>query len=143
VAATEPLDLFKPLPGLVDVDPMAERSRSETHAAVERRRTDRAQVVVRIEYSTVDALFSDFTRNINEGGIFVETEELIPLDEKVDLKLRLPVSNELVHVQGRVVRVEQATATSAAGIAVEFGQLDTGARERINAAVRRLRSDSR
>ena len=122
---------------------MAERSRSETHAAVERRRTDRAPVVVRIEYSTVDALFSDFTRNINEGGIFVETEEPIPLDEKVDLKLRLPVSNELVHVQGRVVRVEQATATSAAGIAVEFGQLDARARELINAAVRRLHSDSR
>jgi uncharacterized protein (TIGR02266 family) len=122
---------------------MAERSRSETHTALERRRTDRAPVVVRIEYSTVDALFSDFTRNINEGGIFVETEESIPLDEKVDLKLRLPVSNELVHVQGRVVRVEQATATSAAGIAVEFGQLDARARELINAAVRRLRSDSR
>lgn len=122
---------------------MAERSQPETHAAVERRRTDRAPVVVRIEYSTVDALFSDFTRNINEGGIFVETEESIPLDEKVDLKLRLPVSNELVHVQGRVVRVEQATATSAAGIAVEFGQLDARARELINAAVRRLRSDSR
>lgn len=122
---------------------MAERSRSETHAAVERRRTDRAPVVVRIEYSTVDALFSDFTRNINEGGIFVETEESVPLDEKVDLKLRLPVSNELVHVQGRVVRVEQATATSAAGIAVEFGQLDARARDLINAAVRRLRSDSR
>ena len=122
---------------------MAERSRSETHAAVERRRTDRAPVVVRIEYSTVDALFSDFTRNINEGGIFVETEESVPLDEKVDLKLRLPVSNELVHVQGRVVRVEPATATSAAGIAVEFGQLDARARELINAAVRRLRSDSR
>ena len=122
---------------------MAERSRPETHAAVERRRTDRAPVVVRIEYSTVDALFSDFTRNINEGGIFVETEESIPLDEKVDLKLHLPVSNELVHVQGRVVRVEPATATSAAGIAVEFGQLDARARELINAAVRRLRSDSR
>ena len=125
------------------LSPMAERSRSETHAAVERRRTDRAPVVVRIEYSTVDALFSDFTRNINEGGIFVETEESIPLDEKVDLKLHLPVSNELVHVQGRVVRVEPATATSAAGIAVEFGQLDARARELINAAVRRLRSDSR
>jgi uncharacterized protein (TIGR02266 family) len=122
---------------------MADRSRSETHAEVERRRSDRAPVVVRIEYSTVDALFSDFTRNINEGGIFVETEEPIPVDEKVDLTLRLPGSSELVHVQGRVVRVEQATASSSGGIAVEFGQLDARARELINAAVRRLRSDSR
>ena len=138
-----PRDVFKPRLGAVDASPMTERSRSETHAAVERRRSDRAPVVVQIEYSTVDALFSDFTRNINEGGIFVETEEAIPLDQKVDLKLRLPGSSEVVHVEGRVVRVEQATATSTGGIAVEFAQLDSRARELINAAVRRLRSDGR
>jgi uncharacterized protein (TIGR02266 family) len=120
---------------------MADRSHPETRAAVERRRTERAPVVVRIEYATVDALFSDFTRNINEGGIFVETDEPIPLDEKVELKLRLPGSSELVHATGRVVRVEQTSATSAGGIAIEFEQLDADARELINAAVRRLRSD--
>lgn len=123
--------------------PMAERSRSETRAAVERRRSERAPVVVRIEYSTVDALFSDFTRNINEGGIFVETDEPIPLDEKVELKLRLPGSSETVHTCGRVVRVEPTTATQAGGIAIEFEDLDANARETINAAVRRLRSERR
>jgi uncharacterized protein (TIGR02266 family) len=123
--------------------PMAERSRSETRTAVERRRAERAPVVVRIEYSTVDALFSDFTRNINEGGIFVETDEPIPLDEKVDLKLRLPGSDEFVHVSGRVVRVERTTESAPGGIAIEFEQLDARARELINAAVRRLRSNPR
>ena len=123
--------------------PMAERSRSETRAAVERRRSERAPVVVRIEYATVDALFSDFTRNINEGGIFVETDEPIPLDQKVDLKLRLPGSNELVHACGRVVRVEPTSPTSAGGIAIEFEELDANARETINAAVRRLRNEPR
>jgi type IV pilus assembly protein PilZ len=122
---------------------MADRSQSETRAAVERRRTERAPVVVRIEYATVDALFSDFTRNINEGGIFVETDEPIPLDEKVELKLRLPGSSELVHATGRVVRIEPTTPTSPGGIAIEFEQLDANARELINAAVRRLRSDAR
>ena len=53
---------------------MAVRSTAETRAAVERRRSERAPVTVRIEYATVDALFSDFTRDINEGGIFVETD---------------------------------------------------------------------
>jgi len=99
--------------------------------------------VVKIEYATVDALFSDFTRNINEGGIFVETDERIPLDEKVELKLRLPGSRELVHATGRVVRVEPTSATAAGGIAIEFEQLDANAREMINAAVRRLRSERR
>lgn len=122
---------------------MANTAGSETRTAVERRRTERAPVVVRIEYATVDALFSDFTRNINEGGIFVETDEPIPLDEKVDLKLRLPGSSELVNVQGRVVRIEPTTPHAAGGIAIEFEQLDGQARELINAAVRKLRNDPR
>jgi hypothetical protein len=46
-----------------------------------------------------------------------------------------------VHATGRVVRIEQTTATSAGGIAIEFEQLDANARELINGAVRRLRSD--
>jgi len=122
---------------------MVERSTAETRTAVERRRAARAPVTVRIEYSTVDALFSDFTRNINEGGIFVETDEAVPLDEKVELKLRLPGSAEVVHARGRVVRVEPATQSSAAGIAIEFEQLDGAARDTINAAVRKLRKEPR
>lgn len=122
---------------------MADRSTAETRAAVERRRTERAPVTVRIEYSTVDALFSDFTRNINEGGIFVETDEAIPLEEKVELKLRLPGASDLVHARGRVVRVEPASETSPAGIAIEFDQLDADARDAINRAVRKLRNEPR
>jgi uncharacterized protein (TIGR02266 family) len=122
---------------------MADRSTTETRAAVERRRSERAPVTVRIEYSTVDALFSDFTRNINEGGIFVETEEAIPLEEKVELKLRLPGSPEVVHARGRVVRIEPGSETSPAGIAIEFDQLDGDARDVINRVVRRLRNEPR
>jgi DNA repair protein RadC len=122
---------------------MVDRSTAETRTAVERRRAERAPVTVRIEYSTVDALFSDFTRDVNEGGIFVETDEAVPLDEKVELKLRLPGSAEVVHARGRVVRVEPATQSSAAGIAIEFEQLDSAARDTINAAVRKLRKEPR
>ena len=122
---------------------MAERPTAETRAAVERRRSQRAPVTVRIEYATVDALFSDFTRDINEGGIFVETDEAVPLEEKVELKLRLPGSSEVVHARGRVVRVELAGPGSAAGIAIEFDQLDRDARDMINRAVRSLRNEPR
>ena len=37
----------------------------------ERRKTSREDLTVRVEYATVDELFSDFARNINAGGIFV------------------------------------------------------------------------
>ena len=33
---------------------------------IERRRFDRTDLLVRIEYSTIDEIFSEFTRDINE-----------------------------------------------------------------------------
>ena len=73
--------------------------------------------------------------------MFVETDEPIPLDEKVELKLRLPGSKQLVHARGRVVRLDPASERSAAGIAIEFDELDREARDTINRAVRRLRQE--
>ncbi|NRA09000.1 MAG: hypothetical protein HRU02_12655, partial [Myxococcales bacterium] len=40
----------------------------------ERRKSTRSDFFVRVEYRTVDQFFSDFARNINEGGLFVGTE---------------------------------------------------------------------
>ncbi|HKE11487.1 MAG TPA: PilZ domain-containing protein, partial [Myxococcota bacterium] len=40
----------------------------------EKRRSERTPLVVRVDYTTVDAFFSEFTANINEGGLFIETE---------------------------------------------------------------------
>ena len=40
----------------------------------ERRRSTRAPFVVRVDYGTVDAFFSEFTSDVNEGGMFIETE---------------------------------------------------------------------
>ena len=43
-------------------------------ASAERRKSERTDLVVRVDYQTVDELFSEFARNINEGGLFVESE---------------------------------------------------------------------
>ena len=57
---------------------------------IERRKTPRADLVVRVNYQAVDTLFSEFARNINEGGLFVETDEPQPVGTQVDLEFKLP-----------------------------------------------------
>jgi hypothetical protein len=52
-----------------------ELSAANEAADAERRRSNRAEMVVHIDYATVDELFSEFTRDINEGGLFIETEK--------------------------------------------------------------------
>jgi DNA repair protein RadC len=107
---------------------------------LDRRKSRRADLVVRVDYQTVDELFSDFARNINEGGIFVETATPHPLGTVVDLQFRLPGSDEPVRVKGSVVHVSDGEGGASPGLGIEFENLDGPTRQQINKLVRKLRA---
>ena len=106
---------------------------------LDRRKSQRTDLVVRVDYQTVDELFSDFARNVNEGGIFVETLTLHPLGTAVDLQFRLPGGDEPVRVKGSVVHVSDGEDGESAGLGIEFENLDGPTRQQINELVRKLR----
>jgi uncharacterized protein (TIGR02266 family) len=110
---------------------------------VERRRAPRSPLVIRVAYSTVDALFSEFSRNINEGGLFIETDSPPPTDTRVALEFQLPGCDEPIQARGRVAWIRPASAEGPAGMGVEFEQLGSDARRHIDTLVRRLRSAGR
>ena len=107
---------------------------------LDRRKSQRADLVVRVDYQTVDQLFSDFARNINEGGIFVETETHHETGTGVDLQFKLPGSDEPVRVKGVVVHVSDGRGAEPPGLGIEFEHLDNPTRQRINDLVRKLRA---
>lgn len=114
------------------------KARVEPHP--ERRQSPRADFLVRVDYQTVDELFSDFARNINEGGMFVETDKPPAIGTEVSLQFRIPGSDEPVTSSGRVVRIAPARGGSPPGMGIEFDGLDEESRKRINELVRSLRS---
>jgi uncharacterized protein (TIGR02266 family) len=105
----------------------------------DRRRSQRERVEIQVQYESVDELFTEFTRDINEGGVFVATESPLALDEPVQLTFRLPGSRQSISVTGRVVRV-QGKDDGAPGMAVAFDSLSDRARDAIDSLVRSLRS---
>ena len=110
---------------------------------IERRSSPRAELVVRVNYQTVDSLFSEFARNINDGGIFVETDTPQPIGTSVELEFKLPGADRPIEVIGNVVRSiesDQATPDGVAGMGIEFENLDSDVREQINEIIQRLRS---
>jgi uncharacterized protein (TIGR02266 family) len=118
----------------------AERAASrEYEAEVELRRSPRAPLVVRIAYSTVDALFSEFTRNVNDGGLFIETDNPPPTDTRVALQFKLPGSDLPIQARGRVTRIQQPGGDGPAGMGVEFENLGQDARALIDELVRGLK----
>jgi uncharacterized protein (TIGR02266 family) len=108
----------------------------------ERRRASRASVTVRIDYATVDEMFSEFTRDINEGGVFIETEKPHQAGTEVSMQFHLPGSGEVLRTIGRVVRVSNGRQSAPAGMGIEFDELTPSDRRKIDTIVRALRSKS-
>jgi len=112
---------------------------------IERRASPRADIVVRVNYQNVDSLFSEFARNINDGGLFVETEIPQPVGTKVELEFKLPGADQPIKVVGNVVRsvsADQGDSDAAAGMGIEFENLDSDVRQQINEIIQKLRSNS-
>jgi type IV pilus assembly protein PilZ len=105
----------------------------------ERRQSERAHYVVRVDYKTVDELFSEFARNINEGGLFVETDAPPGVGCLVALEFKIPGSAEPIQVMGRVVHASQGEPDEPPGMGIEFENLDGQSRDLINGLVRNLR----
>jgi type IV pilus assembly protein PilZ len=110
---------------------------------MDRRKNRRAGLVVRVDYYTVDELFSEFAHNINEGGLFVETDSPREPGTTVDLQFQLPGDDDPVRVKGTVVHVSQGEGGDPPGMGIEFEDLDAPTRQRINGLVRNLRAASR
>jgi uncharacterized protein (TIGR02266 family) len=107
----------------------------------DRRRSRRARAQIQVCYENVDELFTEFTRDINEGGVFIASDRPLELEEPVELVFELPGSGDSIRVTGRVVRL-QTKDEGAPGMAVEFDALSPASRAAIDRLVRSLRSGS-
>jgi len=114
-------------------------SEEDLDLQAERRRSSRADLAIRVEYQTIDALFTEFTSNINEGGLFIETDRPALLDETVALHFCLPGQDDPIKATGRVVRLSAPHEPK--GMAVQFEELGAAAQLRINEMVRELRTE--
>ena len=112
---------------------------AEASDAAERRRSERADLIVRVDYATVDEMFSEFTRDINEGGLFIETEKPKSIGTEVTMRFNLPGSEDGIETVGRVVRISAGDDSMPPGMGIEFDELTDDDRARIDAIVRALR----
>lgn len=113
---------------------------AQAASGIDRRRSERADLTVRIDYSTVDEMFSEFTRDINEGGLFIETEKPKSIGTEVTMHFNLPGSQDGIMTVGRVVRITAGDEFTPPGMGIEFDELTDADRVRIDSIVRALRA---
>ncbi len=114
-------------------------AKQRAHPGQERRRHQRAEVKIPVDYSSVDAFFAEFSHNINEGGMFIEMEHPAALDTPVQLQFRLPGEALPIRVEGRVAWVSEGKGDAPSGVGIEFQNLPDETRQTINRIVRQLR----
>lgn len=118
----------------------AARTSRAASPSADRRRSERTPFVVRVDYGTVDAFFSEFTSDVNEGGLFIETDQPRPPGTAVLLQFRIPGCESPIKVRGRVVWTSVERPAEVSGMGIEFENLDERARAKINNVVRMLRA---
>ncbi len=115
-------------------------SRSNNEHGEERRRHERVALKIPVDYTSVDAFFTEFSSNVNEGGMFVEMENAPELGTQVQLQFDLPGHNESIQVEGRIAWMSDGKDGSPPGVGIEFQNLPSDVRETINRVVRKLRA---
>ena len=105
----------------------------------ERRQAPRVEIQLLIAYKNLDQFFLDYTRNISEGGLFIESRFPLEPGTQISLRFELPGLGDGLEVQGEVVRSISPLAASEhgsrPGMGIRFGALPEAARLRINALV--------
>ena len=105
----------------------------------ERRKGIREPTRIPVAYGAVDAFFTEFASNINEGGMFIETDSPADLDELVELVFTFAGIDAPIQVGARVAWISDGKEESPPGMGVEFLDLAPETHLAINVAVRKLR----
>lgn len=105
----------------------------------------RPPIELKVEYKRLNSFFADYARNISKGGTFIRTTKPLPIGTEFVFRLQVPRLEEPLRLRGKVqwvVDEAKATADQEPGMGIGFVFAAEAERERIEATVEQLISDS-
>lgn len=111
-----------------------------------RRKTQRVEVLLKIEYREPTGLLSDYIMNLAEGGLFIHTNLSFSLGQMISFSLSFPGILEPIELQG-IVRWRRALnpnhPENLPGIGVEFAFRSEAEKQEISRLVATFQEDMR
>jgi len=96
-------------------------------AAVQRRTEER--VGVNREFHSIEEFISEYVSDISRSGVFIRTDDPLPVGTKVDLRFTVIVDDfETIEGIGEVVRVVPPSESEQCGMGVVFTELESYSR---------------
>ncbi len=97
---------------------------------------------LRIDFDSEATFRGEYVSNISNGGVFIETNAGFAVREPVRIDLALGWCDELISLDGEIVRVEPGGA-GRAGVAVQFALRVSALRERFAPVLARMQLDDK
>jgi len=95
------------------------------------RKHPRAHVNILVKYENLDLFLTDYASNLGCGGMFIETDRLLPQGTKTDLEFHIPEISVPVKTKGMVVWTGKGRSGKK-GMGIQFEGLDQATRKVIN-----------
>jgi uncharacterized protein (TIGR02266 family) len=109
-------------------------------------RDPRYQVDIPIDYETRDMFLGSRVTNISRGGLFIRTDNPLPIQTEVDLAFHLPDDDGTIQARGRVVwnyDVPRNSFHVVSGMGIKFIDLSAEQRARLETSLKRLAGGTR
>jgi len=129
------------------VDPDALVSLLCSLAHVAQRREERSAVRVAARIDTAGGHLRGRLKDIGAGGVFIALPRPLPVQQELDVRMRIPIGSEIRQVRARGIVVRQVLhdpeSHLIAGVGVRFTEVDDASRRLIAAFVAASREDRR
>lgn len=105
----------------------------------ERRQDLRGEVAFELHFRSAPEFLSAYSGNISGGGIFIRTQEPLPLNHAIRLRFTLPGVNHQFDCHGIVVWANPSPKKSflPAGMGVKFVDMDAEAKKLIDEFIKK------
>ncbi|MBI3995998.1 MAG: TIGR02266 family protein [Nitrospirae bacterium] len=109
------------------------------------RQDPRLDVHIRVDYASRDMFISNYVTNLSTGGVFIQTENPLPIQSEIQLIFTLSENDTVIQAKGRVVwtyDIKKGTSRIIPGMGVKFTDLSPEQKTAIQNCIRKLSADT-
>jgi len=116
-----------------------------TNSGDDRRKDPRFDVNIKVDYSTKGMFISNRVTNLSKGGLFIQTEDPLPIQSRIHLTFTLPDFNIRIEATGKVAwifDIRKGTTNVIAGMGIMFTDLSEQHKELIEDYIKKISDQS-
>jgi type IV pilus assembly protein PilZ len=102
----------------------------------EKRLMPRIETSLEIAFRNTGVFMCSYMLNLNSGGMFIKTDQPLPVDAELEMRIQLPDDPDIMRVGGRVVWTKSESHAYPAGMGIQFIGMPPVYKEKIQSFVR-------